>query len=209
MAGATHAQTYPARPITFVVPFGPGTGNDIIARIIAQKVTENWGNNVVVENRPGASGAIAMEITAKAQPDAHNAVIASTTLIVNQLVSKVRYDVLRDYAPVSVVGSMPYVLAVNQNSPAKSINDLIAMAKARPSKMNYAGILGGVPHFMGEMLKSAGGIDIVMVPNKLSAESEVEVLAGRIEIWISTLSTAIKQAKAGKVRVLGVGGGKR
>ena len=209
MAGATHAQTYPARPITFVVPFGPGTGNDIIARIIAQKVTENWGNNVVVENRPGASGAIAMEITAKAQPDAHNAVIASTTLIVNQLVSKVRYDVLRDYAPVSVVGSMPYVLAVNQNSPAKSINDLIAMAKSRPGKMNYAGVLGGVPHFMGEMLKSARGVDIVMIPYKSTTDAEVDVIAGRVEIWFTTTASAIPLAKGNKVRVLGISGERR
>lgn len=203
------AQTYPGRTITFMVPFGPGSGNDVIARIVAQKVGENWNQPVVVENRPGASGGIAMELTAKAAPDGHNVVIASTSHIVNQFVSKVRYDVIRDFAPVSLTGALPYVIAVTQTSPAKSLNDLVALAKSRPGKLNYAAVPGGVPHFMGEMLKSARGIDIVMIPYKSTTDAEVDVIAGRVEIWFTTLASALPLAKANRVRVLGVSGTKR
>jgi tripartite-type tricarboxylate transporter receptor subunit TctC len=192
-----------------VVPFGPGSGNDVIARIVAQKVTENWSQPVVVENRPGASGGIAMEVTAKAPPDGHNVVIASTSHIVNQFVSKVRYDIVKDFAPVSLTGALPYVLAVTQSSPAKSMNELVTLAKSRPGKMNYAAVPGGVPHFMGEMLKSARALDIVMIPYKSTTDAEVDVISGRVEIWFTTLASALPQAKGNKVRVLGVSGDKR
>jgi tripartite-type tricarboxylate transporter receptor subunit TctC len=208
-ASAYAQQGYPRRPIAYIVPYGPGSGNDVIARIVARKISDNWGQQVVVVNRPGATGAIGLELTASAQPDGHTMVIASTSQIINQHISKVRYDFLRDFSHVSLSGTMPYAVVVLNTYPAKSLKELVAIAKANPGKLNYTGTIGSIAHFMGEMLKSAGGIDIVMVPNKLAAESEVDVLAGRIEIWISTLSTAIKQAKAGKVRVLGVGGGKR
>ena len=203
------AQGYPKRPIAYVVPYGPGSGNDVIARIVARKVTDNWGQQVVVVNRPGATGGIGLELTANAQPDGHTMVIASTSQIINQHLSKVRYDFLRDFAPVSLSGTMPYAVVVLNTYPAKSLKDLVAMAKANPGKLNYTGTIGSIAHFMGEMLKSSGNVDIVMVPNKLSSESEVDVLSGRIEILISTLSTAIRLVKAGRVRVLGVGGGKR
>ena len=211
LAGApdSNAQAYPARPVTIIVPFGPGSGNDVIARIVAQKVSENWGNPVVVDNRPGASGAIGMEVTARAAPDAHTIVIASTSHIVNQFVSKVRYDMLKDFAPVSVTGSLPYVVAVTQASPARSMSDLVASAKAKPGKMNYAAVPGGVPHFMGEMLKSARGLDIMMIPYKSTTDAEVDVIAGRVEIWFTTLASALPLAKGGKVRVLGVSGDRR
>ena len=136
-------------------------------------------------------------------------VIASTSQIINQHLSKVRYDFNRDFAPVSLSGSMPYAVAVLNTFQARSLKELVAMAKASPGKLNYTGTIGSIAHFMGEMLKSSAGIDIVMVPNKLAAEAEMDVLSGRIEIWMATLSAAIKQAKAGKVRVLGVGGGRR
>ncbi len=203
------AQAYPTKPITIIVPFGPGSGNDVIARIVGQKVAENWGNPVVVENRPGASGGIGMEFTARAAPDAHTIVIGSTSHIVNQFVSKVRYDILKDFAPVSVTGSLPYVVAVTQASATKSMNDLIASAKSRPGKLNYAAVPGGVPHFMGEMLKSARGLDIMMIPYKSTTDAEVDVIAGRVEIWFTTLASALPLARGGKVRVLGIAGDKR
>ena len=158
---------------------------------------------------PGASGAIGMEVTARAAPDAHTIVIASTSHIVNQFVSKVRYDMLKDFAPVSVTGSLPYVVAVTQASPARSMSDLVASAKAKPGKMNYAAVPGGVPHFMGEMLKSARGVDVVMIPYKSTTDAEVDVIAGRVEIWFTTMASALPLAKGGKVRVLGVSGDKR
>jgi tripartite-type tricarboxylate transporter receptor subunit TctC len=205
----TLAQAYPSKPISFIVPFGPGSGNDVIARIVAQKVGENWGQPVVVDNRPGASGGIAMEITAKAPADGHTIVIASTSHIVNQFVSKVRYDIVKDFAPVSQTGALPYVVAVTQASPVKSMNDLVAAAKSKPGKMNYAAVPGGVPHFMGEMLKSARGLDIVMIPYKSTTDAEIDVIAGRVEIWFTTIASALPLAKGNKVRVLGVSGVKR
>lgn len=207
--GGAHAQGYPKRPIAYIVPYGAGSGNDVIARIVARKISENWGQQIVVVNRPGATGAIGLEHTANAQPDGHTMVIASTSQIINQHISKVRYDFMRDFAPVSLSGTMPYAVVVLNTFPAKSMKELVAMAKASPGKLNYTGTIGSIAHFMGEMLKSSGGVDIVMVANKLSSEAEVDVLAGRIEIWIATMSAALKYAKSGRVRVLGVGGGKR
>ncbi len=209
LAGNAHAQNYPTKPITFVAPFGPGSGNDVIARIVAQKVSENWSQPVVVENRPGASGGIGMETTAKARPDGYTVVIASTSHIVNQFVSKTRYDMLKDFAPVSVTGSMPYVVAVTHASPARSMNELVAIAKSRPGKINYAAVPGGVPHFMGEMLKSARGIDIVMIPYKSTTDAEVDVISGRVEIWFTTMASALPLMKGNRVRILGVSGEKR
>jgi len=208
-AGAARAQSYPNKPITCIVPFGPGSGNDVIARIVAQKVGENWTQPVVVDNRPGASGGIGMEITAKAPPDGYTIVIASTSHILNQFVSKVRYDIVKDFAPVSLTGSLPYVVAVTNSSPAKSMNELIAIAKSRPGKINYAAVIGAVPHFMGEMLKSARGLDIMMIPYKSTTDAEVDVISGRVEIWFTTMASALPQVKAGKVRILGVSGEKR
>ena len=208
-AGNAIAQSYPSRQITYLVPYGPGTGNDIIARIVAQKVTETWGHPIVVENRPGANGGIAIEATTKAQPDGYTILIASTSQIINQHVSKVRYDFQRDFAPISLTGELAYVIAVATNSPAKSIKDLVATAKASPGKLNYAGIVGGVPHFMGVMLKSAGGVDIAMVPYKSTTDAETDVVSGRVEILFTTMATAVRFVKAGKIRVLGVAGDKR
>jgi tripartite-type tricarboxylate transporter receptor subunit TctC len=208
-AASAYAQTYPNRPITCIVPFGPGSGNDVIARIVAQKVGEQWSQPMVVENRAGASGAIGMQLAARAAPDGHTLVIASTSHIVNQFVSKVSYDIVKDFAPVSLTGALPYVVAVTQASPAKSMSDLVAIAKAQPGKLNYAAVPGGVPHFMGEMLKSARGLDMVMIPYKSTTDAEVDVIAGRVQIWFTTVASALPQAKGGKVRVLGISGAKR
>ncbi len=208
-ATEARGQSYPNKPITFIVPFGPGSGNDVIARIVAQKVSENWGQPVVVDNKPGASGGIAMEFTAKAPPDGHTVVIASTSHIVNQFVSKVRYDILKDFAPVSQTGALPYVVAVTHASPAKSMSDLIAVAKSKPGKMNYAAVPGGVPHFMGEMFKSARGLDLMMIPYKSTTDAEVDVIAGRVEVWFTTLASALPLVKGNKVRILGISGANR
>ena len=203
------AQNYPNKPISFIVPYGPGTGNDVIARLISQKVTENWGHPMVVENRPGAAGAIATEMTAKSQPDGYTIIIASTSQIINQYVTKVRYDILRDFTPVTVPGALPYLLAVPTASPAKSIKELVAQAKSMPGKFNYAGTFGSLSHFMGEMLKSAGGIDIALITYKGTPDAIADVLANRVQIWFTTMATGVPLAKADKVRVLGVAGDKR
>lgn len=210
MAIEANAQSaYPRKPITYIVPYGPGSGNDVIARIVAKKIGDNWGHNIVVVNRAGATGGIALEATANAAPDGHTMVIASTSQIINQHLSKVRYDFVRDFAPVSLSGNQPYAVSVLKSFPVSSMKELVALARAHPGKMNYTGTIGSIAHFMGWMLKSQNKIDIVMIPNKLAAEAEADVLAGRIEIWFATASTTTRQARAGKVKVLAVSGGKR
>lgn len=208
-AGPATAQTYPAKPVAFIVPYGPGTGNDIIARLLAQKVSETWTHPIVVENRAGAAGSIGTEATARAAPDGHTILIASTSQIINPYVSKVRYDILKDFTAVIVPGALPYVLAVANTVPAKSVKELVALAKARPGKINYAGSFGSVSHFMGEMLKSAGGVDIALIAYKSTPDAVADVLAGRVEMWFTTMASAVPLAKPGKIRVLAVAGSKR
>lgn len=208
-ASAAHAQTFPSKPINFIVPYGPGTGNDVIARLIAQKVSETWSRPIVVENKAGASGAIGTEATAKAPADGHTLLMASTSQLLNPLISKVRYDILKDFAPVTVPGSLPYVLAVPEALPAKSIKELVALAKSRPGKVNYAGSYGSLSHFMGEMLKSAGGIDIALIAYKSTPDAVADVLGNRVEIWFTTMASAVPLAKAGKIRVLATAGKQR
>lgn len=208
-AGAALAQNYPNRPVTFVVPYGPGSGNDVIARILANRMSESWGNPVVVVNRAGATGAVGLESTANAAPDGYTIVIGSTSQMINQHLSKVRYDMVRDFAPVTFVGSLPYTAAVLSPFPAKSMKDLIAMAKANPGKLNYTGTTGSIPHFMGEMLKLADNVDLMRIPHKLIADAEADVVAGRVEIWFTPLNNVIPYSKTGRMRVLGVTGEKR
>jgi tripartite-type tricarboxylate transporter receptor subunit TctC len=208
-AGPALGQAFPSKPIAFIVPYGPGTGNDVIARLISNKVTENWGQPIVVDNRPGAAGAIGTDLTAKAAPDGHTILIASTSQILNQFISKVNYDILKDFAPVIVPGTLPYVLAVPNASPAKSIKELVAFAKSMPGKVNYAGTFGSLPHFLGEMLKTAAGIDITLINYKSTTDAVPDVLANRVEIWFTTMASAVPLAKAGRVKVLGVAGKQR
>ena len=208
-AGPALGQAFPSKPITFIVPYGPGTGNDVIARLLSNKVTENWGHPMVVDNRPGAAGAIGVDLTAKAAPDGHTILIASTSQILNQFISKVNYDMLRDFAPVIVPGTLPYVLAVPNASPAKSIKELVGYAKSMPGKVNYAGTFGSLPHFLGEMLKAAGGIDITLINYKSTPDAVPDVLANRVQIWFTTMASAVPLAKAGKVKMLGVAGKQR
>jgi tripartite-type tricarboxylate transporter receptor subunit TctC len=209
VASAAHAQAFPSKPINFIVPYGPGTGNDIIARLISQKVSENWNRPVVVENKAGASGAIGTEAAAKAPADGHTLLMASTSQLLNPLISKVRYDSLKDFAPVAVPGSLPYVLAVPEALPAKSIKELVALAKSRPGKVNYAGSYGSLSHFMGEMLKTAGGIDIALIAYKSTPDAVADVLGNRVEIWFTTMASAVPLAKTGKIRVLATAGKQR
>lgn len=208
-AGPALAQKFATKPVSFIVPYGPGTGNDVIARLIAQKVGSNLGQPMVVENRAGAAGAIGTELVAKSAPDGHTILISSTSQLINPYVTKVRYDILKDFNAIIVPGVLPYLLAVPSASPAKSMKELVSLAKASPGKYNYAGSFGSVSHFMGEMLKSAGGIDIALITYKSTSDAVADVLANRVQIWFTTMATGVPLAKSGKVRVLGVAGSKR
>lgn len=204
LAGTAGAQTFPTRPISFIVPYGPGTGNDLIARVISQKLGDEMGRPLVVENRPGATGAIGAELTAKAPPDGHTILIASTSHITNAYVNKVNYDLLRDFSAVIRPAKMAYVLAVPNASPARSIKELVALARANPGNFNYGGVYASVSHFLGEVLKSSGQIDISLVSYKGTNDAAADVIANRIGLWFTTTATGIPLAKAGKVRIIGV-----
>jgi len=208
-AGPAAGQNFPNKPITFIVPYGPGSGNDLIARVISQKVGDSMGHPLVVENRSGAAGAIGTELAAKAPPDGHTILIASTSQTINPYVSKVSYDLLKDFAPVIVPATLPYVLAVPGASPAKSIKELVALCKANPGKFNYAGTFGSASHLMGEMLKSAGNVDIALVSYKSTSDAVADVVSNRIEMWFTTTATGVPLAKAGKVKIIGVSGKQR
>ncbi|MCC7080212.1 MAG: tripartite tricarboxylate transporter substrate binding protein [Burkholderiales bacterium] len=203
------AQSYPTRPVSFIVPYGPGSGNDIIARLISQKIGDSMGQPLVVENRGGAAGAIATELAAKAAPDGHTILIASTSQTINPYVTKVNYDLQRDFAAIIVPAMTPYVLAVPSTSAAKSIKELVALCKANPGKFNYAGTFGSASHFMGEMLKSAGKVDISLVSYKSTSDAIADVIANRVGIWFTTSPTGVPLAKGGKVRIIGVSGKER
>lgn len=206
VADAASAQTYPVRPISFIVPYGPGSGNDLIARVISQQIGDSMGHPLVVENRSGAAGAIGTELVAKASPDAHTILIASTSQTINPYVTKVNYDLQRDFTAVIVPATLPYVLAVSALSPAKSIKELVALCKANPGKYNYAGTFGSASHFMGEMLRSAGDVDIALVSYKSTSDAVADVVSNRVGIWFTTSATGVPLAKSGKVRIIGVSG---
>ena len=212
LAGApdSNAQAYPARPVTIIVPFGPGSGNDVIARIVAQKVSENWGNPVVVDNRPGASGAIGMEVTARAAPDAHTIVIASTSHIVNQFVSKVRYDMLKDFAPVGLINYVPYGLVVTPGLPANTMRELIDLARGAPGKFNVASPGVGTPNHLGAaQLMALTGIELVHVPYKVIGQTTADLLSGQVSLWFPTMPGVMQHIKGGRMTALGVSGSRR
>ena len=204
------AQTFPTKPITFIVPFPPGTGNDVIARIIGDKLSKSLGKPVVIDNKAGAAGAIGGEAAAKAPPDGHSIIIASTTLSINMSVSKVNYDLVKDFAPVILLGTMPYSLLVPMSVPAKSIKELVELARSKPGQFNFGSNgIGGAPHLLAEMLKLVGKIDIVHVPYKGTNEVVADLLAGRVQLLFAPLVTGRPLVQDGKLRALGVCGNKR
>lgn len=200
-----HAQGYPSRPLRMVVGFPPGGGNDIIARIVANRLGELVGQPVVVENRPGNAGVIGAEVVAKAAPDGYTLYLGSTgtNSIAPSLNAKMPYDPVKDLATVGLVAIAPSVLAVNANVPARSVRELIQLAKSRPGKLTYASSGNGTTlHLGGEMLKLMAGVDLVHVPYKGNAQALNDVVGGQVDIIISALPPVLPLAKAGKVRIL-------
>jgi tripartite-type tricarboxylate transporter receptor subunit TctC len=204
------AQTYPTKPIRIVVGFPPGGGNDIIARLVGAKMQETWGQSVVIDNRPGAASIIAAEHVAKSAPDGYTLLVNATGgMSVNPvLYAKLPYDSLKDFVPISMVGSFPLVLIVNPSVPANSVPELVAYAKANPGKLNYS---SGSTAFQvaTEMFKQMTGTDVRHIPYKGSAASITAVIAGDVQMTIVDTPPLVPQIKAGKVRALGVTSAKR
>lgn len=206
-----HAQQYPAKAITIVVPATPGGAIDLTARLIGQKLTDAWGQGVVIDNKAGATGIIGTEAVAKAAPDGHMlALIASSHAINPSMKKALPYDTLKNFEPVILTHSVPLVLVVSNEIPAKTVKELVAYGKAHPGKLSFASSgPGGAPHFSGELFKSMTGIDMAHVPYKGSTAAHVDLISGRTSMMFDTVAAIAPQIKAGKVRALAVTTAKR
>jgi tripartite-type tricarboxylate transporter receptor subunit TctC len=212
LAAPASAQNYPSKSIRFLVGFAPGGSTDIVARLIAQKMTDTLGQQVVVDNRAGAGGIIAAEILAKSPPDGYT-MFACTTgnfAIIPYLYKTVPYNADKDLLPVTQTGSLPYIIVVHPSLPVKNIKELIAFAKSHPGQINYASSgIGSASHLSPELFKSMAGIDIVHVPYKGTGQAIGDLLAGQVVMMFDQPVSTLPQVKAGKLRVLAISSGKR
>lgn len=202
----TFAQNYPAKPIRLIVPAAPGGGTDYSARLIGSKLTESWGQTVVIDNRTGAAGNIGVELAVKSAPDGHTLVMPITSFPVNpSLYPKLPFNTEKDLAPIVLVASAPLLLVVNPAVQAKSVNELIALARARPGQLNYANSGSGTTaHLAGELLKRMANVDIVGIAYKGGGPAVVDLIAGSVHVYFSTIPAALQQVKAGRLRALAV-----
>ena len=205
------AQAYPSKPVRFLVPFTVGGGADIIARVIGQKLQEKWGQQVVVDNRGGAGGNLAAELTAAAAPDGYTIFqfnVANAIAI--SLYKKLNYDPVKDFSAVSLLASSPFIFLAQPALKAATVQELIAQAKAQPGKLIYASSGNGGPsHLAGELLKTMAGINITHVPYKGVAPALSDVFAGQVQLMFAVPASGLPQVKAGRLRALGVTGAKR
>lgn len=214
LTGAAHAQAYPAKPVRIMVGYVPGGGVDTTARIMAAALTELWGTQVIVENRPGAAGNIATEITAKAVPDGYTLVlcnIGSHSITPARFRDKLTYDPIRDFAFPVMIGGVPNVFMVHPSMPAKTLREFIAYARAHPGQINFGSSgVGASPHLSIELLKTLTKINIVHVPYKGAAEALAGVMSGQIESSVGNLAGGpLAAVKSGRVRALGVTSARR
>jgi tripartite-type tricarboxylate transporter receptor subunit TctC len=201
------AQAYPSKPVRMVVGFPPGGGTDILARILAQKLSEAWGQQVIVENRPGASATIAANLVAKAPPDGYTLSMGQLTpnAIAPALMADIAYDATRDFIPIVLVGTSPNVLVVNPSLPARNVKELVALAKSRAGKVTYASSgPGSLQHIAAELFSASAGVEIVHVPYKGSSQAIVDLLSGQVDLNFDSIPAAIQHVKAGKLRALAV-----
>jgi tripartite-type tricarboxylate transporter receptor subunit TctC len=206
------AQTYPNKPIRLVLPYPPGGGTDVIARPLAQKLTENLGQQVIVDNRGGANGNIGMEFAAKSPADGYTLLFALTAqyAINPSLYPKLSYDPLKDYAPISLLANAPYLLVVHPSVPAKSTAELIALMKARPGQLAYSSSGNGSgAHLAGEMLRSLARVQMTHVPYKGAGPAMPDLIAGQVQLSFVTYTAAGPHIKTGRLRALGVTTAKR
>ncbi len=209
-AGAA-AQTYPAKSVRFVVPYSPGGPADIYARVLGQRLQETLGQSFIVENRPGAGSIIGTELVARSTPDGYTLLVMSNTHTVNEsLIPKKPFTLMKDFVPVAPINHSDLLLVVHPSLPAKSVKELVALAKSKPRGLNYASSGNGTPyHMAGELFKALAGVDIVHIPHKGSAEARTSVMSGQVEMMIDAITTMAPMAKAGRVRALGTTGSRR
>jgi tripartite-type tricarboxylate transporter receptor subunit TctC len=206
-ATSAFGQAYPNKPIRIIIAQAPGSATDVISRVVGNRLSEALGQPIVIEARPGAGGALGTEAAARAMPDGYTLFMANNSTHGSNpaLYAKLPYDAVNDFAPISMVASVPYVLIVNPSVPANSVGELIAMAKASPGKINYASAgNGSTHHFCGELLKTSAGINLVHVPYKGSPPGVAAVVANEVGMMFANLTDIGGQLKAGKVKALAV-----
>jgi tripartite-type tricarboxylate transporter receptor subunit TctC len=207
--GAPAWAAYPEKPIRLIVPSPPGGGNDIMARLAGQKLAEAWSKQVLVDNRPGAGGAIAFEMAARAEPNGYTLLLGSTNFTVLPDMTKVNYDPLKDFVSVSLLAKSMNILLVHPSVPARSAKELIALAKANPGKLNYATAIATSVHLAAELFKATAGVNIVMVSYKGMGQALLDVIAGNVDVAFSNPAASYSYVQAGRLRALAVTGEKR
>jgi tripartite-type tricarboxylate transporter receptor subunit TctC len=205
------AQEYPAKQVRIVVAFPPGGSTDVIARLIAAKLSEAWGQQVIVDNRPGAGTNIGAEMVARSPADGYTLLMCTFTCGINvSLYNKINYDPVRDFAGVSLVAVVPLIVAVHPSIPARSVKELIALAKAKPNALNYASFgSGSSAHLATEEFKRVAGVQMLHIPYKGDAPATVDLLGGHVDLMFASILTMMPHVKAGRVRGLGVTSSKR
>jgi tripartite-type tricarboxylate transporter receptor subunit TctC len=211
VAACAQAQDYPTKPVRIIIGFPPGGATDLVARLIAPKYSEAFKQQFIVDNRPGANGTIGSDLAAKAPPDGYTIHLATVgSLVLSPATTKVPYDPLKDFAPISQVVSLQNIFIVHPTLPAKTLKELIALAKKKPGALNYASSgLASPGHLAGELFNTMAGVNMVHIPYKGGGPALTDLIAGHVEIFIAVISTAVPVVKSGKARALAVTGGKR
>jgi tripartite-type tricarboxylate transporter receptor subunit TctC len=212
-AAPANAQTaWPDKPVRLIVPFPAGSATDVVSRLLAQKFSDSLGQQFVVENRAGASGAIGADVVAKADPDGYTMglITASTHALAPALGVKTAYDVFKDFKPVSMIVAAPYALVMYPGIPAKTVKELVTLAKASPGKLNYGSAgLASLAHLAGALFASQSGIELTHVPYRSSAQSSVDLMTGRLDMQFATVAPTLSGIREGKLRALATTGTKR
>ena len=205
-AGAAQAQTYPAKPVRFIIPFPPGGPTDIMGRLAAQRLTEAWGVQVVADNRAGAGGNIGSELCAKSPPDGYTICMLTVAQSISpSIYPRLGFDPLKDFAPVTLMAILPSLLMVHPSLPVKNVRELVALAKAKPGILTYASTGNGTsPHMLMEMFKWLAGVDLVHVPYKGASPAMIDQISGQIDVAFSTAIAALPFVQQGKVRAIAV-----
>ncbi|HYC45682.1 MAG TPA: tripartite tricarboxylate transporter substrate binding protein [Burkholderiales bacterium] len=208
LGGACYAQNgaaqFPARAIRLIVPFPPG-GSDTVARLVARRMSESLGQQIVVDNRPGAAGVIGTHLASQATPDGHTIVFITASLTITPATTRLPYDLTRDFAAIAPVATGPLVLVVHPSVPAKTVSELVALSKSKPNALNYASSgAGSITHLTAELFRSMTGADLTHVPFKGTGPAQNELLAGRVQAMFGVLAPALPHVQAGKLRALGV-----
>lgn len=211
LALSASAADFPAKPVRIVVGFPPGGATDLVARLMAPKLTDSLKQQVIVDNRPGANGALASELTVKAAPDGYTVHLGTlAALVITPAITKVSYDPFKDFTPIGRTVALQNIFIAHPTLPVKNIPELIALAKARPGKLNFASSgTGSTGHLSGELLKTMAHIDMTHIPYKGGGPAMTDLLGGQVELFVAIISTAVPQVQAGKARALAVTGDKR